>query len=99
VLKVTLWAAASVNGRVIPLKLKPAPLGAIWEIVSADPPEFVSFSESVVLPPVVTFPKPRLVGLAVSWPGSVPVPVDCTVRLGFDALELITRLPLTLPAD
>jgi hypothetical protein len=40
-LKVTLCAAARVIGRVIPLKLKPVPLGVIWEIVSPEPPEFV----------------------------------------------------------
>jgi hypothetical protein len=86
-----------VSGRVIPLKLKPVPLGVICEIVRADPPVFVSFSATVELLPVVTFPKLRLVGLAANCPGRVPVPVDGTVRLGFDPLELIMRLPLTFP--
>ena len=62
------------SGKVIPLKLNPAPLGVIWEIVRDVPPEFVSFSASVVLLPVVTFPKLTLVGLAVSWAGVIPVP-------------------------
>jgi hypothetical protein len=87
-----------VSGRLIPLKLNPAPLGVIWEIVRADAPEFVSFSATVELLPVVTLPKLRFAGLAVSWPGSVPVPVDGTETVGFDPLELIARLPVTLPA-
>jgi hypothetical protein len=94
-LNVTLWAAASVSGRVIPLKLNPAPLGIICEIVSADPPEFVSFSASVVLLPVVTFPKLRLVGLAVSWPGVVAVPDSGTFRAESDAFDVMARLPLS----
>jgi hypothetical protein len=94
-LNVTLCAAASVSGRVIPLKLNPPPLGVIWEIVTADPPEFVSFSATVELLPVVTFPKLRLVGLAASWPGVTPVPDSGTFRAGLDAFEVISRLPLT----
>ena len=41
-LKVTLCAAARVSGRLIPLSLNPAPLGVIWEIVTAEPPVFVT---------------------------------------------------------
>jgi hypothetical protein len=85
-----------VSGKVIPLKLNPV-LGVIWEIVRDVPPEFVSFSASVVLLPVVTFPKLRVVGLAANCPGRVPVPVDGTLRLGFDPLELMMRLPVTFP--
>jgi hypothetical protein len=83
----------------IPLKLNPAPLGVIWEIVSAEPPEFVTVSARVALLPVVTLPKLRLAGFAVSWPDVVPVPDSGTEKVGFDPLELITRLPVVLPAD
>ena len=45
-------------------------------------------------------PKATARGATASWPGrEVPVPVDATERVGFDALELIARLPVTLPAD
>jgi hypothetical protein len=83
-----------VSGRLIPLKENPVPLGAICEIVRAEPPEFVRVSASVVLPPVATLPKLRLVGFAVSWPGVMPVPDRGTFRAGLDAFEVIARLPL-----
>jgi hypothetical protein len=88
-----------VSGRLIPLKLNPAPLGVIWEIVSADPPEFVSFSERVVLLPVVTLPKLRLVGLVVSWPSVLPVPDSGTFRAELNAFDVIATLPLTVLPD
>jgi len=78
----------------IPLKVNPVPLGVIWEIVSAEPPEFVRVSASVVLAPVATLPKLRLTGFAVSWPGLMPVPDRGTFRAGLDAFEVIARLPL-----
>ena len=49
--------------------------------------------------PTVTLPKPRLVGLAPSVPGVTPVPDRGMVRVGFEALEVMVRLPLALPAD
>jgi len=55
-----------VSGTVIPLKPNPVPPGVIWEIVTGDPPEFVRVSDSEVVVPVVTLPKLRLVGVAVS---------------------------------
>jgi hypothetical protein len=87
-----------VSGKVIPVKLKPV-LGVIWEIVRDVPPEFVSFSASVVLLPVVTFPKLRLVGLAVSWPGVLPVPDRGTFSAELDAFDVMARLPLTVLPD
>jgi hypothetical protein len=83
---------------VIPVKLNPV-LGVIWEIVRDVPPEFVSFSASVLLLPIVTFPKLRLVGLDVSWPSVFPVPESGTLREELDAFEVIARLPLTVPPD
>jgi hypothetical protein len=87
-----------VSGNVIPVKLNPV-LGVIWEIVRDVPPEFVSFSASVLLLPIVTFPKLRLVGLDVSWPSVFPVPESGTLREELDAFEVIARLPLTVPPD
>src|ERR1700722_463364 len=95
-LNVTLCAADNVSGRLIPLKLNPVPLGVIWEIVRAEPPEFVSVSASVELLPVATLPKPKFAGFAVSWPGVTPVPDSGTFRAKLEAFEVIARLPLTL---
>jgi hypothetical protein len=47
----------------------------------------------------VTLPKLIVAGATANDPGSVPVPLDGTEKLGFDPLELIARLPVTLPAD
>jgi hypothetical protein len=88
-----------VSGRVIPLKLNPAPLGVICEIVRAVPPELVSFSARVDVLPVVTFPKLRLVGLAVSWPDVAPVPDSGTLKEELDAFEVMARFPLTALPD
>jgi hypothetical protein len=49
--KVLLWPAVSVNGKVSPLKLNPVPLAAAAEIVRLDPPELVSVSDKLVLLP------------------------------------------------
>ncbi len=87
------------TGGLIPLKLKPVPLAVICEMVSAEPPAFVSVCESVLLVPVPTFPKLRLVGLAVRSPGVTPVPDKAIFRVEFDALLIRARFPLTVPLD
>ena len=98
-MNVALCAAARLRGKLIPLMLNPVPLGVIWEIVSAEPPEFVRVSESDVLLPTETLPKFKLVGLATSCPAVVPVPNRATFRLGLDALDVIVIPPATVPDD
>jgi hypothetical protein len=98
-LKVMLCPAVSVTGVVIPLKLNPEPLIPTDEIVTVVPPVFVTVSDRVCLFPTVTVPKLRLVGLAPSVPGVTPLPDKGMVRLGFEALDVIVRLPLAPPAD
>ena len=49
-----------------PLGLKPAPEMLTFEIVTSELPEFVSVTARALLEPVFTFPKPKLVGLALS---------------------------------
>ena len=49
--------------------------------------------------PTVTLPKLRLKGLAPSVPGVTPVPARGIARVGFEALDVIMRLPLALPAN
>ena len=63
------------------------------------PPVFVTVSERDCMFPTVTLPKPRLVGLAPIVPGVTPVPDRGMVRVGFEALEVMVRFPLALPAD
>jgi len=49
--------------------------------------------------PTAMLPKAMLVGLAESVPPvTVPVPDSGTVRVGFEALDEIVMLPLTVPA-
>jgi hypothetical protein len=98
-LKVALCPAVSVTGVVIPLKLNPEPLIPTDEIVTVVPPVLVTVSDRDCLFPTVTLPKLRLVGFAPSVPGVTPLPDKGMVRLGFEALDVIVRLPLALPAD
>ena len=98
-LKVALCPAVRVTGVVIPVKLNPDPLIATCEIVTLVPPLLVMVSDRDCLFPTVTLPKPRLVGLAPSVPGVTPLPDNGMVRVGLEALDVIVRLPLALPAD
>ena len=59
----------------------------------------VTVSDKDCLFPTVTLPKLRLVGLSPNVPGVTPVPDRGMVRVGFEALEVMVRLPLALPAD
>jgi hypothetical protein len=66
-------------------------------MVTLEPPELVNVSDRVWLLPTCTLPKLRLVAVAVSAPGVVPVPVSGTFNVGFDALLVTARLPLADP--
>jgi hypothetical protein len=98
-LKLALCPAASVTGVVVPLKLKPVPLIPTCEIVTLEPPLFVTVSDRVCLFDTCTLPKLRLVGFAPSVPAVTPVPDNGIVRVGFDAFEVIVTFPLTAPAE
>ena len=89
------FPAASVSGRVGPVKEKPVPVRLSWKMVTlAVLAVTVTVCEELV--PVVTLPKLSDAGLAVSWPpGVTPAPASDTVS----ALEeLLTRekLPVAL---
>ena len=92
-----LWPAFNVKGKASPLKLNPLPLAAAAEMVRLDPPEFVSVSDKLVLPPTCTLPNTRLVGLAVNVPCVTPVPESGMLRLGFAPFEVTLTLPLAAP--
>jgi hypothetical protein len=98
-LKVKLWLGLNVTGGVMPLKLKPVPLGTTCDIVTAELLEFVKVSERVFFDPVCTEPKLKLVGLEVSCPPATLVPESATFRVGFGALLVIARFPLNVPAE
>ena len=98
-LKVTLAPALSTNGTLSPLMLNPVPVAVACEMVTLDPPVFVSESVKVRLLPTWVLPKARLAELAVSWPGAVPVPESETVKVELEALETTVMPPLALTAD
>jgi len=88
--KVTFKVAVCPGVRIVPadtpLALKPAPEMLTFEIVTLELPELVSVTARVLLAPVFTLPKLKLVGLALSR--SVAV---FTVS--------VAALLLTLPAE
>jgi len=98
-LKFALCPAPKVTGVESPLNAKPAPLAATREIVTLDPPVFVTVSDRTWLLPTCTVPNSRLVGLAPSAPGVTPAPESAMDNAGSTAFEVIARLPLALPAD
>ena len=65
-LKVTLAPGLSVRGTFSPLMLNPVPVAVACEMVTLDPPVFVSESVKVRLLPTWALPKARLAGLEVS---------------------------------
>lgn len=97
--KLVFCPAASVTGVVTPLKLNPVPVRATCEIVTLEPPVFVTVSNSDELLPTVTVPKLRLVGFELSPPGEAPVPDKPMVSGEFEALDVTVMLPVAAPAD
>ena len=83
----------------MPLRVKPLPLIPTAEIVTLDPPVFVTVSERVFLTPTCTLPKPMLVGFDPSAPAASPVPDSGMVNVGFEPFEVTVTLPLAAPAD
>jgi hypothetical protein len=65
-LKVTLAPGLSTSGAFSPLMLNPVPVAVACEMVTLDPPVFVSESVKVRLLPTWALPKARLAGLEVS---------------------------------
>jgi hypothetical protein len=59
----------------------------------------VTVSERDLLLPTVTLPKLSVVGLDPSVPFVTPVPVSGIVRVGLDAVDVTTMLPVALAAD
>jgi hypothetical protein len=98
-LNVAACPAVRVTGVVIPLRLNPVPLAATAEIVTLDPPVFVTVSERDLFDPTCTLPKARLVGFDPNPPAVTPAPESGIVSVGFVAVEVTVTFPLTAPAD
>lgn len=98
-LKVVLWPAARVAGRVRPVKLKPVPVKFAWVIVTLEPPELVSVSETVFGVPSCTLPKFKLEGAELSDPAVGTVAVSGMLSVELEALLPIAKLPLAAPPD
>ena len=96
-LKVLLWPAVRVTGKLRPLTLNPAPVAVDCEMVTLVPPELVSVSEKVELLPICTLPKLWLDGFAASDPAETPLPERGMFKVGFDASLRMAMLPVTDP--
>ena len=94
-LKVTLAPGLSVRGTVSPLMLNPVPVAVACEMVTLDPPVFVSESVKVRLLPTWALPKARLAGLAVSWPAA-GAGLMVNVRLAPPVPPLLVALSVTV---
>ena len=68
------------------------------EIITLEPPEFVSSADLLCVLPTSTEPKPTLEGLATSWPGATPVPESDTGTIALVALLAIEIVPVASPA-
>src|SRR3989441_843316 len=99
-LKLAVCPAAKVSGAVRPLAVKPLPETLICEMLTLELPELVRVTVcGALLLPTVTFPKLRLVGLAVRRKVEVtPVPLNAMVEGELGASLTSERLPVTLPA-
>src|SRR5207245_2863303 len=99
-LKLAVCPAAKVSGAVRPLALKPLPETLICEMLTLELPGLVRVTVcGALLLPTVTFPKLRLVGLAVRRKVEVtPVPLNAMVEGELGVSLTSERLPVTLPA-
>lgn len=90
--------AARVWGKLRPVTVYPAPAAACVTVM-LDPPELVSVSGRLLLFPTVMLPKLKLGALADSAPGPAALPETAAVSVGFEALLLMERMKLSVPAD
>jgi len=97
-LKLALCPAVRVRGVASPLILKPAPVTAACDTVRLVVPLFVMVSDVVLLPPIKTVPKLRLVGLAVRVDAARAAPDSAMLGAVPDAVEVNVTVPDELPA-
>jgi hypothetical protein len=97
------WLGVTVTGNEIPLIENSegfVPPKATEDTVTLAPLA-VRVPLAVPLEPVTTLPTATVMGLTLKVPGvaAVPVPLNATVRPGFDAFDVTEILPLKLFAD
>lgn len=73
------------------------PPTATCEMVTLDPPVFVTVADNVCLTPTATLPKLRLAGFDASGPAGAPVPERLIARVEFDAFDVMLMEPVTAP--
>ena len=97
--KETLWPAGMVTGNDSPPTVN-TELLVLAPVTVTLAPLAVSNPDELPLLPTSTLPRSMLVGLTASCPtAAVPLPDKGIVRLGFEALDVMVRLPLALPAE
>ena len=97
--KETLWPAGIVTGSDSPPTLN-TELFVFAPVTVTLAPLAVSIPDELPLVPTTTLPRSMVVGLTASCPtAAVPVPDRGMVRVGFEALDVMVRLPLATPAD
>jgi len=97
--KVAACPGASVKGVVMPLTVNVAPLRPTDEMLRFAVPVFVTVRVLVLVVAVVTLPKARLLGLAVSVPTAAVVPLPDTATVVGEFVALLTKLidPFAVP--
>ena len=73
--KLLRWPAPKVRGKLMPLIRKPLPVTVAWRMVRSALPELIRVADWVMLAPIFTLPRARLVGETASCPPPIPVPV------------------------
>jgi hypothetical protein len=97
------WLVVTVTGNVTPLIENSE--GFVPPKLTDDTvtgaPLAVSIPLAVPLVPTTTLPTATVVGLTLSVPAgaAVPVPLNASVRFGFDAFDVMVTLPLKLFAE
>jgi hypothetical protein len=86
-----LCPGAKETGRVIPLRLNPAPVTVADDTVKVAPPVLLSKPDCVALEPVTPL-RVMLTGFDESWPGATPLPDKPTLKVEF--CEFCFELPL-----
>jgi len=77
---------------------KPAPVAVADETIRFALPVFARIIACVAVVPSGTFPKLTLGGV-MDIPAPAPIPFNAIVRVGFEALLVITRSPVAVAAD
>ncbi len=95
--KVKLCPGDRTIGKLSPVTLNPLPVTLACVTVTLEPPELVKISDRVVLLPICTLPKLRLIEVAATVPGVAPLPESARVRLELAALLTIETLPFADP--